>query len=259
MLMGKVAKQFAENSVVSVCTFGSPPPGDLRVANNIFAEDIARWQNIHDYVTAMPFFPENAPTAWRLANAAMRVNWANQIQAGEGRALFPDGSIGRQNLILVEGMIAEASMLNFMVNNDALVAQEHAIATYHDRLRLAINTPVAPADQVNAVNNAMRQIPVVGHGVPFDALQAIQAQPLPEVPVRAPQSFGQNPLPFQSGLENGAPVVRYYDTIIAIGKTRKQARDLARALNSSFKRWNRTRVGNADNLLYAVENVFLEE
>lgn len=259
MALARYVKSVSPDSVVSVCTFGSPPPGDLRLFTNLRLIDIGRWMNIQDYVCAMPFFPENAPVAYRLVTLAVRLQWGRQFQMGDGRALHPDGAIGIQDRLRVDGIIADASMVNFMVNNDALVAREHALSTYEDRLLMAIGRlPPAPAI-VNAANQAQAPVRGFANEAAVNVLQAIDRAPLPHVPPDIPRSFGSFSLPFQSGKENGVPVVKYFDTVVAIPASRKKARDLARALNSSWKRWNRTRVGNSENLLYAVENAFLEE
>lgn len=259
MALARYVKSISAESVVSVCTFGSPPPGDLRLFTNLRLMDIGRWQNVQDYVCAMPFFPENAPTAYRLANLATRVQWGRQFQMGDGRVLHPDGMIGVADRLRIDSVISEASMLNFMINNDALVAREHALSTYDERLLAAIARIVPATPIVNAANQA--NVPPRGFAneVPMNVLQAIDRAPLPAVPPEVPRSFGDFSLPFQSAKENGLPVVKYYETTVAIAASRKKARDLARALNSSWKRWNRTRVGNADNLVYAIKNAFLEE
>lgn len=243
---------------ISLCTFGSPRPSDDRLPVAVGNTDIARFMNEGDKVPEAPPRPRDAAFMYALLPSAVSTNWQEFIQVGQGIQLHADRGPTFTMLPGVSSNFTDLSLAGFFISNEAPVAIEHKMSLYASRLRVlqlqeaALNQP-----HHNAAN--AEQIPI-----PFTD-PASRDRPRIPVPqqvivdsVRPPQVFADRSLPYYSMRLNRQHVVQYEGQTIAVCKGGKSARNLAASLNTSWRRWNRTRVGDASALVGSVYDAFLE-
>lgn len=262
---GAVAVALANNfrrsnssSVISCLTFGAPKPGDDRLGLAIQGIDLTRYQNTGDAVTTFPPPAGNASIMYALTPASGYHNLLDNHQVGRGLVIDADFVVSPGDVVPENSMFTDLSLANFLISNESPIAQYHALETYAHRLDNAFvesSTALAPSSAVNAAN--YQASPRSGPVIRSPRSGVIPPPPVPDS-VRPPQPAASSPNPYVSQKINGAPCVTFLDVVIAVCKTSKASRNLARSLNTSWRRWNATRIGDSSALQHSVEVLFVD-
>lgn len=257
-----------QHTLFTLVTFGGTKTGDDRT--QVFAQgiDTFRWMNSGDALCIMPPLTEQAPILSVLSTPQLINNRAQFVQCGFGKVMFPDGTTNNDLTPTFDQPFPDLSLANFLVNNEAPTAIEHALPTYLDRLSVqqdkenqalldAIPVPAGAAIQPANAADHRRDDVRAALIVPADFFAPPPVVPPPPLPSR-PAPDPEAPLPYFSQRRNGKYGVYHRETdfLLAICAGGKAARNLARSLNTSWRRWNRTKVGDGPALEFSVGEEF---
>lgn len=242
---------------ISVCSFGSPKPGDYRTREFWRGIDVCRWMGDDDACSFVPFSAAQGPVMWALLDEGPRRNSLAFRQPTSGIVLRADGTYYWQELPDESPAIQEAGMVSWILGADNNARRSHLLQTYLVRLGNMADDLAAPGIPVGVEVRPPGEVALAGAAFRVPNNEPVPIVPLPILTAPRPGPPGASTNPYYSGLENRNPVVRYADLTIAVCKTRRQARDLARTLNTAYRRWNRTRVGDQQALEQSVLELFL--
>jgi pimeloyl-ACP methyl ester carboxylesterase len=258
--------------VVSLVTFGSPKPGDDRVAAAMQQVDLMRYMNVGDNISFCPPIGSKAPLMHLLLSRQESVTVNQLVQMGIGRVLTEQGVISEAGHPPDPGVFTDLSIANFLVNNTAPVATAHSTSEYERRLRLWIDTnppvvfraraaanqvgvldAIVQAGPVDAAGQPASEVPGLGNGgqIAIAQLPARMLQPLPAdvgvpggngmgVPVPQPAA-GSPPLAYRTRKIGKLWVCYYVDPnrIVMIGRGKREAKSFAARMNSALVKWDR--------------------
>lgn len=242
----------------TVCTFGSPCPGDARARIEVGTGDVHRWMNGGDNVTLYPPSQAQSPLLSFLQSNAARQNMNAYVQIADGHVMLANSSVYPDMNIPTPQTNVDVSLAAFLLSNSAAVAGEHSMATYYNRIAAYVSILPQPAIFPGNANLDQPRLPAAPRN-PLADQPRIPGTPLP-IPdvVRPQQTFNGAYSPYKSTREGGVPVVQYEGITLCVAKSGTAARNLARSLNTSWRRWNRTRVGNASAFEFSVSEAFLD-
>jgi hypothetical protein len=240
----------------SLCGFGNPLPGDARLQAALANRDICRWMATGDNVCFLPPAPANAPAIGALLGPVYSLVQPQFQQFGYGVQI---DATGQQTVTMFPGTsptFTDLSLAAFVVANEAPTAIAHALTNYLTLIDLVFQNTASHGPDTGAPNGAGSQPPPQQNGPP-GAGGAGAPVPVPVLPpsVRPPVPTG-SPLPFKYEKVNFQHCVRHGDATLAVYGTRKAARDLAKSLNLSWKRWYRSVTGDSAALSDAVAEEF---
>lgn len=256
MAMAAAYAQSGVQRTVSISTFGAPMAGDGRVGQIMRGVDIYRWMARGDHVPFMPPSIQQAPAIGRLFGPLYGQVQPEYRQFGLGGELDTDGTLVSTMYPTGQYVYTDLSLAAFALTNDAPIAIAHSIQTYLDRIDLYFRSLPIDWPKQNAVNGQQQPNPSGQPNPQAGPPPAAPGAPPPELVSDRPPLPPNPPLPYHHAKANGQNVVMYGETIVAVCKSRKAARDLARALNTAYRRWWATRIGDGPALAASVAASF---
>lgn len=246
------------NQSISVVTFGSPKPGDNRCQDSLNGIDVGRWMNQEDPVPFIPPLPNQAIPFYFVTPPPFNSWFVQYQQVGPGQVMDINGG-------LVDGMypmgnpgFTGLSIANFLVTYDGTSqggTVYHTMLQYLNRLSFLVDQlPRAEKARNNEIiypvgdHTTLNPVPMPSKSVPPSDL-------VPPVPPVIPPGFTN---PYYSARENGQHVVQSLGITLAVCKGGKSARNLARSLNTAWRRWLNTRSVDAPSLSSSVDFFFTQ-
>lgn len=243
---------------ISVITYGSPRSGNRNAQLALGSVDSWRWTAFGDRVQFLPPNPMEAPIINAVLGRSASLTCQQFGHLTNTSLIYSDGAF---ETVLTEPLVTlftDVSLVNFAVNSESATAVEHAIINYERSLSIAYN-------------NAARALLPMALPVPGPVMGPRVPPPMPNNAPLDPEILGAavsaqppNPnydvseLPYYHEKDGGQWWVKSDDLPITVCKTAKQARALARALNSSWRKWNASLLGSATALDFSVTQNFLD-
>lgn len=267
------------NRLVSLATFGSPKGGDDRMAVSMQRIDYGRYMNTGDNITFCPPTIDQAPLIHLLLSRYESLSVSQLVLVGQGQVLNESGVITTAGYPPLPGVFTDLSIANFLVSNEAPVALSHNIGEYVRRLALWVDSnPPLPSRRVAAGDAVGQQEPVQAAPVPpvdvwqpgmpigmrvggrspvnqlptRDALHEaanVPDSPFGDLNPAAPASTPTQPVVAYKTRKVGKLWVCYYlesDRVVLIGKSKTQAKLMARRMNSALRTWDQAAATDED-------------
>lgn len=256
MSMAAKYAQGDANRTVSICTFGAPMAGDGRVGQRMANFDLARWMNRGDHVPFMPPSRQQAPSIALLLGPLYGNVQPDFRQFGNGRELELDGHAANRMYPSGEYVYTDLSLLAFAASNDAPIAIAHALDTYLFRIDAYFHSLPANTPPIGGYNKQSGTNPTAPSPPGAEPPAAVPGEPPPFLVSNRPPVPVGTPDPYTHVKVNGISQVMFQDQTIAVTKSRRAARDLARSLNTTWRRWYRTQAGDGPALAASVAASF---
>lgn len=255
---------------ISVATYGSPKPGNVRVNGALVNIDYCRYMGVGD---ESPYIVPTRAESLLLYSLVVRTaarTFATYQQPGVGVVIGDMGDSFDRNLPPGLVFFRDLGVLEMLLRLNSPRGVAHSMGEYYRRLGLrdilalaSLAVPMAigfPDGLVLAdrlAQQAAAAAPVAQVGGPAGQFFGLPG----ELPV-SPRNFVLYPSgtsdPYYTQRINKISSVWYLDIMIAVCSGGKAARNLASSLNTAYRRWNRAKAGSAVALEFSVSEVFLD-